>query len=42
MTVSAEPFELLSDDLLLRVAGGADPGYNPARFNPGPDDRNDL
>ena len=28
--VLAEPFELLSDDVLLRVAGGADPGYNPA------------
>jgi hypothetical protein len=28
--VSAEPFALLSDDLLLRVAGGADPGYAPA------------
>ena len=27
---SVESFELLSDELLAKVAGGADPGYNPA------------
>ncbi|HET7505051.1 MAG TPA: hypothetical protein VFK02_28730 [Kofleriaceae bacterium] len=27
---STERWEPLSDDLLARVAGGADPGYNPA------------
>ena len=30
LQLSEEPFELLGDDLLLRVAGGSDPGYNPA------------
>ncbi len=30
MSITAKPFVVLSADMLANVAGGGDPGYNPA------------